>query len=744
MYDYYWIEDTDNSRSIFIDCTDATEASLPAVYNKTKYDENFNKIGYSSTSTLGQVFKYGKDGAGNKKYRDGQPSQVAKFGALKFGTEGIQYAASPGVKQTAYNYKTDTFTDCFGKTYRFESGLNKSRTYYPNNTYTEKTFDEYGRLTSITHKKTNKTGSPEEYNTETTLESLTYQYDNNQNITKITYANGEYTDYTYDSLNRLTTEERKTETGDRIYKIEYKFDNNNAKNGNIHQVIVNDTDTTTFTYNEMNELTAITHPDSSTETLTYDNNGNLTQTTRSGEVTFYQWDCHDRLIKVTLPPKNGAEAGEEVNFTYNGEDELIKIDYPDISVDMQESKGDFVKRIAKFKFNKQETPTEIEASTYNIFVRGQLLCKYGNTPDAASTSRNDGKNTGEPRFYHYDHNGNTAIITDRFGNITEKNLMDAYGNVLPLENRESDKPAITTQESLIYGVNGINYIHKIKMYNFARNFYNQINRNYLKITPVDYDNISFNSIETEDMMYKDNYNNSTISPYSSYEYYKGQIGDVFDYSDKTVSRKTRLDLKHLIENAISFCPKIGDFMTKHNGFNDNTLPRRIRFYIKPWEDKFQMGVKTNKFRLSASEGPRNPVYFRFRINSKLWNNRENHNPLELVAMIIHEFVHLIDDWRMDYNTYTSDFTKFALKGGAEYNLRKNKVCSRGVREYKHWTIVSEFRAYLMESMQLFNFKLPKLGSKVYEYFLYWSEFYEQEDCCIMEKYKYSFDHFKYC
>ena len=177
----------------------------------------------------GQVFKYGKDGANNRKYRDGEPAKVAKFGAMKFGTGGIQYASDTGSPSTTYNYETNTFTDCFGKTYRFEGGLNKSRTHYPNNTCTEKTFDEYGRLTSITHKKTNKTGSPEEYNTKTTLESFSYQYDNNRNITKITYANGEYTDYNYDSLNRLTTEERKTETGDRIYKIEYKFDNNQAK-----------------------------------------------------------------------------------------------------------------------------------------------------------------------------------------------------------------------------------------------------------------------------------------------------------------------------------------------------------------------------------------------------------------------------------------------------------------------------------------------------------------------------------
>ena len=83
------------------------------------------------------------------------------------------------------------------------------------------------------------------------------------------------------------------------------------------------------------------------ETLTYDNNGNLTQTTKNGETTTYQWDCFDRMTKVTLPPQNGAEAGEEVSFTYDGEDQMVKIDYPDMSIDLKQMNGDIIRRVAK-------------------------------------------------------------------------------------------------------------------------------------------------------------------------------------------------------------------------------------------------------------------------------------------------------------------------------------------------------------------------------------------------------------
>ena len=126
------------------------------------------------------------------------------------------------------------------------------------------------------------------------------------------------------------------------------------------------------------------------------------------------------MTKVTLPPQNGAEAGEEVSFTYDGEDQMVKIDYPYMSIDLKQMNGDIIRRVAKVRFNKQETTVEKEISSYDVIVNGQLLCKYGNTPDTATTSRNDGKNTGEPQFYHYDHNNNLALTTDQHGNILEK------------------------------------------------------------------------------------------------------------------------------------------------------------------------------------------------------------------------------------------------------------------------------------------------------------------------------------
>jgi RHS repeat-associated protein len=313
---------------------------------------------------------------------------------------------------------------------------------------------------------------------ETILESFTYAYNNaTGNITRITTANGEYTDYTYDLLDRLTCEEKKTQAGQRIYKIEYLFDNNDAKNGNIHQVIVNETDTTTFTYNQMNQLTTITNPDTSTETQTYDDNGNLTQSVNNttGEVTTYTWDCFNRMTGISNSG-SGATTGESVGFTYDGEHKLTRIADSDQTVDLRQTGIDTITKIARIR---QSNSTEKTIVSHNIIGNGQILSKYGET------------GTKSQICLHYDHNSNLTIITDAHGRIVEKPLMDAYGNILPHETAipgipagsPQNQPAKTLQQTLLTGSAGVIYLHKARMYNMRRRFYNNIQRRFQSFDP---------------------------------------------------------------------------------------------------------------------------------------------------------------------------------------------------------------------------------------------------------------------
>ena len=354
------------------------------------------------------------------------------------------------------------------------------------------------------------------------------------------------------TINRLLCEHRKTEAGATIYKIEYIFDDTQAKNGNIHKVIYDGNNITEFQYNEMNELTGITHPDTTTETLTYDNNGNLTQTTRNSETTSYQWDCHDRLIKVTLPPGNGAEAGEEISFTYDGEDKLTKITYPDMSVDMKQSGIDTLKRIAHIKFNGMKTNSEINIATHLVHISGKLLAQYDSKPASQS-----------PQFYHYDHNNNLALITDQHGNITEKPLMDAYGNFLPLPDSQGNKQAKTLSSNLLTGGAGVFYLHRVKMYNMRRRFYSDLSRIFISADPLSSYSTYFN--------YANNHPVSFSDPSGLIAISKAPIfwDDVFDIKIDGISIKQKI--KNVLDNKL-------------NGINTKALQGNT--VTKNWLDVF--------------------------------------------------------------------------------------------------------------------------------------------------------------
>ena len=261
------------------------------------------------------------------------------------------------------------------------------------------------------------------------------------------------------TINRLLCEHRKTEAGATIYKIEYIFDDTQAKNGNIHKVIYDGNNVTEFQYNEMNEFTGITHPDSTTETLTYDNNGNLIQTTRSGETTSYQRDCFDRLLKVTLPN------GEIVEFDYDEDGMLVK----------QESEGIERKFIQHNRFATRELVKNSNGNwetTANHIIHNQMLSSY-----IHSNSIEAGNKTNTV-FYHTDHLGSVRLITDANGNPIDSISTDAYGNPLPQADSSGNKGAKVLSEFNFVGTHGIRYVEKVKLHNMRARWYDKFLRRF--------------------------------------------------------------------------------------------------------------------------------------------------------------------------------------------------------------------------------------------------------------------------
>ena len=240
-------------------------------------------------------------------------------------------------------------------------------------------------------------------------------------------------------------------------------------------------DVTEFTYNEMNELTGITHPDTSTETLTYDNNGNLTQTINNttGETTAYEWDCFDRLTKVTLPAKGGATSGETVEFEYDSGGMLIG----------EKSAGMERKFTQQNRFATREVikngQDEWETSAMHV-IHGTMLATYIGATSRRFGGKKQISHDTKTIFYHTDHLGSVRLIMDSHGNVVSSSTTDAYGNPLPGATAQPNLPpgspknkgAKMLSEFNFIGTHGIRYVEKVKLHNMRARWYNNTFRRF--------------------------------------------------------------------------------------------------------------------------------------------------------------------------------------------------------------------------------------------------------------------------
>ena len=149
---------------------------------------------------------------------------------------------------------------------------------------------------------------------------------------------------------------------------------------------------TTFVYDDFNKLTGITYPDSATETLTYNDNGQLIKSEKStGETTTYEWNDQGMLVKVILP------TGEPVEYYYDGNQRLVS---------RKSSDG-----VDKFVQSGWDIVTEMDDLGKRTYYTGSSAVE-----DKDSV-----------KYFHYNHRGDTALVTDSEGNLLNNFTYEAYG-----------------------------------------------------------------------------------------------------------------------------------------------------------------------------------------------------------------------------------------------------------------------------------------------------------------------------
>ena len=275
------------------------------------------------------------------------------------------------------------------------------------------TYGQGGRLKNLV----NSTASTAAVN------SYSYEYDTVGNQTKKT-DNGQITQYTYDSLSRLSRVQEPDGTS-----TAYTFDQNNnimtksvthpasysyglKQDGIDYELSGISVDNTTYAYDANNRLLEETRyigGDSETYSgfievtsqNTYDANGNLLKTEKGGqvdsEVVEYEYDELNRLVHYT------DAAGQRTNYKYNGQNQRMR------------------------KWTEGTT-------TYYYWDRGYISNERGRDSWISANyvgldgifARETKKNAEEVSYMMKDGHGNvTSVIQD--GTVTKTYDYDAYG-----------------------------------------------------------------------------------------------------------------------------------------------------------------------------------------------------------------------------------------------------------------------------------------------------------------------------
>lgn len=125
-----------------------------------------------------------------------------------------------------------------------------------------------------------------------------YTYDANGNMDVVTDALSRGTDNAYDPLDRLA--QTIQDVGGIAAMTQFQYD----ANDNLTRVIDPKGLNTDYTYNAFGDLTELTSPDTGVTSYTYDNAGNrASQTDARAKVQSYTYDALSRLTKVTGPTR---------------------------------------------------------------------------------------------------------------------------------------------------------------------------------------------------------------------------------------------------------------------------------------------------------------------------------------------------------------------------------------------------------------------------------------------------------
>lgn len=264
-----------------------------------------------------------------------------------------------------------------------------------NNIVTHFEYDDLGRLTAVVENFQAGIDPTAEINVRTE-----YTYDANGNRLSITDGNQHVTEFTYDELNRLASEQ---DPLDHTWTYQYDKLDNLISTTDANQAV------TLFDYDEGSRLTGIDYTDDSDVTFAYDAGGRRTSMVDSVGTTTWAYDDLNRIEQVTDP------FDSQVYYAYDEASNRTRAVYPGMDVE--------------YDYDSANRLTAVHDATKNTLYEYDLSGRLSkilrpNGVDTAYTYDPVGRLTGlvhatvESQLasyqYTYDNVGNRTQAVERF------------------------------------------------------------------------------------------------------------------------------------------------------------------------------------------------------------------------------------------------------------------------------------------------------------------------------------------
>lgn len=247
----------------------------------------------------------------------------------------------------------------------------------PNGVVSEYSYDKRDLITQLVHKKADAS----------IIASFHYEYDATGKRTKVTEADGSTVEYLYDTVYQLINETKKANDGAVLYVFQHEYDLNGNRTKYTGGSVID------YTYNNLNQIVS----DSNT-TYEYDANGNLLKETQGSQITSYEYDDENQLVKISYPD------GSQLTSKYDAEGK--RIEHTDAA------------GIKRYQFDG----TAVASETDNT---GSNIVRYNRSLGIISANRG-----GTKHYYLTDALGSVRLLLDNNGNVTDTYTYDAFGNLL--------------------------------------------------------------------------------------------------------------------------------------------------------------------------------------------------------------------------------------------------------------------------------------------------------------------------